>query len=320
MTRLSTLLIITTLYVNTAMAQSHVTLRQQNFPVDLPTEDDNVEWRRDIYREVNLAEDENAGLYCPQEPTEYQQGLFTRIFSLAIERKIPIYRYNIDGNEVFNDNSKVDIKDILSNHHIFFEENDSSVIVNMSDVPAAEVLTYYIKESVFYDLTNSAFRIRVTALCPVLIEDDDFNDGTTRYPLFWVRYKDLEPYLKSMPIIPDYRNSARVVSMADYFTRNLYKGEIYKVSNALGKTLRQMAGSDSAMKVMQQRIENDLRKIRITTYNTYYSPTPPKTFIKQQEKPARKPLKFLFWQKKEAIKNETEQIKDTDNETDKDTE
>ena len=158
----------------------------------------------------------------------------------------------------------------------------------------------------FYDLTNSNFRIRVKAFCPVLIEDDEFTDGPTRYPLFWVRYKDIEPYLKDVPIIPDYRNSARVMSMADYFTRNLYKGEIYKVSNALGRTLRQMVDSDSALKVVQQRIENDIRKIRKTTYNTYYKPVLPPTVKEQQEKPARKKKRF-FWQKREAIKDDSEQ-------------
>ena len=306
MRRLSKLLILATLSVNAALAQNQVTLRQQNFPTDLPTEDDNIEWQRDIYREVNLMEDENAGLYCPQEPTENQKGLFTKVFNLAVEKIIPIYRYNIDGNEVFNEASKADIRDILTNHHIYFQEEDGHILVDKSDVPSSGVLTYYIKEGVFYDLTNSNFRIRVKAFCPVLIEDDEFTDGPTRYPLFWVRYTDIEPYLKDVPIIPDYRNSARVMSMADYFTRNLYKGEIYKVSNALGRTLRQMVDSDSALKVVQQRIENDIRKIRKTTYNTYYKPVPPPTVTEQQEKPARKKKRF-FWQKREAIKDDSEQ-------------
>lgn len=306
MRRLSKLLILATLSVNAALAQNQVTLRQQNFPTDLPTEDDNIEWQRDIYREVNLMEDENAGLYCPQEPTENQKGLFTKVFNLAVEKIIPIYRYNIDGNEVFNEASKVDIRDVLTNHHIYFQEEDGHILVDKSDVPSSGVLTYYIKEGVFYDLTNSNFRIRVKAFCPVLIEDDEFTDGPTRYPLFWVRYKDIEPYLKDVPIIPDYRNSARVMSMADYFTRNLYKGEIYKVSNALGRTLRQMVDSDSALKVVQQRIENDIRKIRKTTYNTYYKPVLPPTVKEQQEKPARKKKRF-FWQKREAIKDDSEQ-------------
>ena len=47
---------------------SAMTRRAQiSFPtaVDMP---ENVVWRRDIYREINLEDDANAGLYYPVEP------------------------------------------------------------------------------------------------------------------------------------------------------------------------------------------------------------------------------------------------------------
>lgn len=301
MKRLSKLLLLAMLSANTTLAQEQLSIRQQSFPTELPTDDVNIEWQRSIYREVNLMDDENIGLYCPQEPTENQKGLFAQIFNLAVARNIPIYRYVIDGNEVFNEDSKIDIKDVLTNHHIYFEEDAGRVLVDTDDIPSTSVMAYYIKEGVFYDLTNSAFRRRVEALCPILIEDDEFSDGLTRYPLFWVEYKDLEQYLKNMTIIPDWKNSARVISLTDYFTRNMYKGDIYKVSNVLGRTLRQMVESDSALKVVQQQIENELRNVRRKTYNTYYSPTSQK-----KGKPTRKKWRF-FWQKKETTKDDSEQ-------------
>lgn len=305
MKRLSILLILATLMTQGTPAQNQVTLRQQSFPTDLPTEDDNIEWQRDIYREVNLMDDENAGLYCPQEPAEHQKGLFTKVFNLAVSKIIPIYRYNIDGNEVFNEASKVDIKDILVNHHIYFEEEDGHILVDKSDVPASEVLTYYIKEGVFYDLTNSNFRIRVKALCPVLIEDDEFTDGPTKYPLFWVEYKDLEPYIKDIMIVPDYRNRSMRMNMTDYFTLNKYHGDIYKVANAFGFTLRQQCETDSALKAEQQRIEREIRGVRHTTYNTYYNPKG--TVRKDQSPEPKKKSRKFPWQKSDANRKESEQ-------------
>lgn len=306
MKRLSQLLVLASLSVS-GLAQNQITVRQQSFPTDLPAEEENIEWQRDIYREINLTEDENAGLYCPQEPEENQKGLFTEVFNLALEKAIPIYRYNIDGNEVFNDIAKADIKDVLANHHIFYQLDNGNIMVDKNDVPATEVMTYFIREGVYYDVTNSAFRTRVKALCPVLILNDDFTDEPTRYPLFWVKYKDLEPYLKDMTIIPDYNNRAKVISMADYFVRNLYKGEIYKVSNALGRTLRQMVDSDSALQVVQQRIENDIRNVRKTTYNTYYNPVSKTMADKRQEMPVRKPEKKPFLKKEETGRDDSEQ-------------
>ena len=52
---------------------------QISFPtaVEMPEE---VVWRRDIYRELDLSKDANAGLYYPVEPQGKQLNLFTYIF------------------------------------------------------------------------------------------------------------------------------------------------------------------------------------------------------------------------------------------------
>ena len=70
---------------------SAMTKRAQiSFPtaVDMP---EDVVWRRDIYREINLEDDANAGLYYPVEPQGKQLNLFTYIFKLAQNGYIPIY-------------------------------------------------------------------------------------------------------------------------------------------------------------------------------------------------------------------------------------
>lgn len=302
MKRLSKLLLLAVFSVNNALAQEQMSIRQQTFPTEMPTDDVNIEWQRTIYREVNLMDEENNGLYCPQEQTENQKGLFLQIFNLAVKKHIPIYRYVIDGNEAFNEDSQVDINDILTNHHIYFEEEDGQVFVDEEDIPSAAVMAYYIKEGVYYDQTNSTFRRKVEALCPVLVEDDEFSEGHTRYPLFWVRYKDVEPFLKNITIIPNWKNSARTMSLTDFFTRNMYKGDIYKVANALGRTLRQMVDSDSALVAVQRQIENEIRNVRRKTYNTYYSPaqtTKKDKPVKQRRRQSSK--------NKETTKDDSEQ-------------
>ena len=304
MKRLSIVLLMAA-FAAGAWSQNQVTLRQQNFPTALPMVEDNVEWQRDVYRELDLHDDRNAGLYCPVEPSKIQQGLFMKVFQLAVSRIIPIYRYNIDGNEVFNDATRADIKDILVNHQIFFQEENGQIIVDKDDIPASEVLTYYLKEGVYFDLTNNSYRIRVLALCPVIIAEDEFSDEPVRYPLFWVEYKDIEPHVKDIPIIPDYRNGMLRMTMADYFTLNKYHGEIYKVANAFGYTLRQKFDNDSTLKKEQERIENELKAVRKPTYNTYYKPANP-----TKQLPERKPRRRWPWQKKNVA---TEPEKDSQN-------
>ena len=67
--------------------------------------------------------------------------------------------------------------------------------------------------------------------------DDDFGDGTTKYPLFWVKYEDLAPFLTKQTIMTSNLNNAATMSIDDFFTMNKYRGKIYKTTNMLGKTL-----------------------------------------------------------------------------------
>ena len=300
--RISKILFLS-MFAMTTMASGQITLRQQNFPVALPMTDDNVEWQRDVYRDILLTDNHNAGLYSPQEPSENQKGLFTTLFKLAVNRMIPVYKYAIDGNEVFNEVTRMDIKDVLTNQHIYFTEEDGSINVEQEDIPCSEVMEYYLKEGIYYDLTNSSFRVRVLAICPVLVIDDGFTDGPTRYPLFWVEYKDLEPFIEGLYIIPDYGNRAAAIPMTDYFTLNRYKGKIYKVSNAFGHTLMQQCENDSILEIRQQQIEKELRGVRTKTYNTYADPF---AKSKREQTPEPKKRRTFPWQrKKKASQNDS---------------
>jgi hypothetical protein len=53
-------------------------------------------------------------------------------------------------------------------------------------------------------------------------------------------------------------NNAATMSIDDFFTRNQYRGKIYKTTNMLGKTLAQYCNTDSALTKEQKRIEAEL--------------------------------------------------------------
>ena len=224
--------------------------------LDMPQD---VVWRRDIYRELDLNIDANAGLYYPVEPIDKQLNLFTYVFKLALNGYIPVYEYRLDGNEVFSDSAKVAMKTILDNYHIFYEENNGKIRVDNSDIPSAEVKMYYLKESAYYDQANATFRRKVISLCPVMMRDDDFGGEASKYPLFWVKYSDLEPFLNKQTVMTSNLNNAAVMTLDDYFTMNRYEGKIYKTTNMLGRTLAQYCQNDSALKKEQMKIEGELK-------------------------------------------------------------
>ena len=239
---------------------------QLTFPtaVEMPEE---VVWCRDIYRELDLTEDANAGLYFPVEPQGRQLNLFTYIFKLAQNGYVPVYEYPTDGSDNFSDEAKVEMKTILDNYHIFYEEQNGKLKVDNSDIPSAEVKKYYLKESAYYDQANSSFHIKVLALCPVMLREDDFGGESTQYPLFWVKYGDLEPFLNRQTVMASSLNNAATMSMADYFTLNSYKGKIYKTNNAQGKTLLQLCNGDAdKLSAEQKRIEAELAAFHKTIF------------------------------------------------------
>ena len=224
-----------------------------------PTSDEmpqDVVWRRDIYRQLDLLEDANAPLYYPVEPHGKEQNLFTYLFRLFLSGRIPVYTYKLDGNESFDPKDQADAHELLDRYSIYYEESDGKVTVPESDIPSAEVKRFYVKESSYFDQRSATYRTRVTALCPVLMRGaDDFGTEATPYPLFWVNYDDVASYLSRMPVMASNFNNVTNMTVDDYFTMNRYQGKIYKTKNLQGRVL----ANDSSRVSEQARIEKQLK-------------------------------------------------------------
>lgn len=244
--------------------KNNMTIRAQ---ISFPTEakmDEDVVWRRDVYRELDLRDDANAGLYYPVEPLGGQMNLFTYMFKLIMAGPnhggIAAYSYDVNtGNERFEESLRVSPLKFLDDYQIYYERTDRGVHISDSDIPSGEVKGYFVKESAYYDQSTATFHTQVQAICPVMYREDDFGDGTTKYPLFWVKYNELAPFLAKQTIMTSNLNNAATMSIDDYFTMNAYKGKIYKTTNMLGQTLAQVAGGDTAkLSREQMRIEHEI--------------------------------------------------------------
>ncbi len=246
-------------------ANNMTTRAQISFPTEAKMAED-VVWRRDVYRELDLNDDANAGLYYPTEPVGTQMNLFTYLFKLIMAGPrhggIAAYSYDVNsGNERFDESLRIQPLKFLDDYHIFYERGDRGVHIDDSDIPSAEVKGYFIKESAYFDQVSATFHTKVQAICPVMYREDDFGDGVTKYPLFWVKYDDLAPFLSKQTIMTSNLNNAATMSLDDYFTTNAYRGKIYKTTNMLGKTLAQVAGGDTAkLSREQSRIEKEIER------------------------------------------------------------
>lgn len=236
---------------------------------------ENVAWRRDLYRKLDLTKEANATLYYPTTPHDGRENLFTYLFKLLLRKQIKAYDYKLDGNENFSPKNEVTARELMDRYHIFYEAKDDKVRVNDADIPSEEVKVYFVKESSYYDQQTASFRSQVTALCPVLVRgDSEFGGELAQYPMFWVKMSDVAPYLGKLMLMGSSLNNAAMMSADDFFTMGCYKGEIYKAVNLQDRLLANYCPDDSTMAREQKRIEKQLTDVQEHVYgrdSAYYA-------------------------------------------------
>lgn len=236
---------------------------------------EDVVWKRDIYRQLDLMKDKNAPMYYPVEPIGRQVNLFTYIFRLILTGRLTAYAYKLDGNESFDEKDRLAVRDMLDRFSILYDEDaNGRITVADVDVPSAEATRYYLKESVYFDQRTSTFSTRVTALCPILMRgDDEFGGEATAFPLFWVKYDDVAPYLTKLPMMGSNLNNVSRMTADDFFTMHHYEGKIYKTNNLQGRVLANYCETDSAMSAEQQKIEKQLTDFEDGVWGTREEPS-----------------------------------------------
>ncbi len=249
---------------------SQVTQRMQSFysDKDESISDADRQWMRVIYRSIDLDKDKNAALYFPEEPIEGQENLFRIIMRLLANNTIPAYEY-LDGREIFTDQYRIKTRDVLDRFYIPYTEAKGSTeknprfTIDPSDVPTNEVLSYYVVERWEFDTRHNRLRPVVEAICPVLHRSGDFGGDALKYPMFWVKFSDLRPYLAAQAIFVDDDNNLPTCSYDDFFTLNMYDGDIYKTRNLKNKSMVQQYPRPRRSKTRSGQHTEPSRQLRI---------------------------------------------------------
>jgi gliding motility associated protien GldN len=218
----------------------------------MPTE---VTWRRDIYRELDLKKEKNAALYYPEQPLGDRVNFFTLVLNLILDGKIKAYEYRLDGNELFTPDNELDIENMLDKFYIYYTKDEKGKYkIEPTDIPSPG--KYYIKESNYLDQLSN-YKTKVTAVCPVLMQSD-FGEKPTAYPMFWLNYDEISPYLGQTQVMTSSYNNTTNMSLDDYFVMRQYDGDIYKTSNLRNVPLSEYCETDSALQAERARIEKQL--------------------------------------------------------------
>ncbi len=244
-----------------------VTERMQNFfsSENGTLSDGDRQWMRVIYREIDLDKDHNAALYFPEEPVAGQENLFRIIMRLFAAGTLPAYEY-LDGREIFTDEYRVKTRDVLDRFHIPYTagrgstERNPRFDIDENDVPTNEVLSYFVIERWEFDNRTNRLRPVVEAICPVMHRSGDFGGETLKYPMFWIKFNDLRPYLAAQTIFVDDDNNMPSCTYDDFFTLTMYDGDIYKTRNLRNRSMAQMYPDPDALQhardSIQARLDN----------------------------------------------------------------
>lgn len=241
-----------------------ITDRQQSFYEVREPSDADLQWMKVIYRQIDLTKGKNPALYYPEEPNADGENLFFIIMRLLANNQISAYEY-LDGREMFTDEFKIKVGEMMDRFHIYYTEAKGSTEKNpiyefeTADIPSNEVLSYYIIEKWEFDTRSNQMKARVEALCPVLHRMDEYGGEAVKYPMFWVKLNDIRPYMAQQYVFTDDDNNLARYSIDDFFKLNMYSGEIYKTKNLRNQSLRQMYPEDEAYKHAQDSIEQRLR-------------------------------------------------------------
>lgn len=236
--------------------------RMQSFFENKEPHDADLAYVRQIYRSLDLSKEKNTPLYFPEDVIDGQENLFRIIMRLVVEGKIPAYEY-LDGREIFSDQYKIKVGDMLDRFEIYYTQTGGNgknprYEIAEADVPTNQVFNYYIIEKWEFDRRSNRMKTRVEAICPVLNKYGDFGE-TNRYPMFWVKFDALRPWLAQEYIFLSDDNNLPQYSLDDFFNMGMYDGDIYKTQNLRNLSMMQMYPDEDDLKAARDSIDRRLR-------------------------------------------------------------
>lgn len=161
-----------------------------NYP-QIMGEDDNADWKMSDMKFVSLVDSANIALRTDASGREF----FPYLVNLILTDKVSALEYDMASEDDHVGNI-ADIRKVLRDNDIQFSDSLGKVrIMNLQSV-SADIEAYYIIDGEYYDVALGAKRHKVYAICPVMVKYDEINEPV-RFPLFWVRCRDIEPFINT---------------------------------------------------------------------------------------------------------------------------
>jgi len=222
---------------------------------------DDIYWQKVVYRVLDLRERMNYPLYYPEEPGNGRESLFSIMFKLIKDQKVPAFNFEFN-QEVFSKGNKIDFEEFLKKFEIIYKTQidpttkQKTYQVEESDIPNREVIKYFMKEVWFFDKNSSTFNVKIISICPVIVTDRGV--GIQNFPLFWIPYDALRPYFVQREVMITDKNNGARMSFDDLFMKRRFASNLYKETNLQNRMILDYNATPDEVKREQTRIKTDI--------------------------------------------------------------
>ena len=255
-----------------------VSVRAKNYADQQVKDTETAPWRRVVYRQLSIDSLANAPIFRPVRPSGQLQSLFSLLFKRFNDGSITVYEYEELGYENLTPERQLRFEDFLDRFGIVYDKDPSQTgnrafKILPVDIPTQSIHNYYVKEEYYYDVKTSDVSSQIVAICPVM-DDEISMEGSVRIPLFWVKYSDVQPYLSQQPVMLSTKNNATTATMDDFFSLNLYRGQISMTLGGETAELNSEMSDSTAMAARQafsSQIEGELQQFEESLYGTEYT-------------------------------------------------
>lgn len=243
------------------------------------TED--VVWRRDIYRIVDMRQKQNYQLYFPVEPDDPTYMSLYRLIVDAVQNGMTIFRRServlkpvlsmdniVPRNEIKDQFMVGGIGELDREDETSYVLNYDSIADTFSFQPynyntyVRNQLKYLLYEVIFFDKSTSRMYRKIVALAPLQPDQASGDEETPAEFMrtsvkFWILYDQLRPYLASHYMIPS-QNEAKRVTFEEFFEKRLFSSYIVGEGNIYNRMILDYCFTEKDAKQEQERIEYEL--------------------------------------------------------------
>jgi len=242
---------------------------------------EDIVWRRDIYRIVDMRQKQNFQLYFPIEPDDPTYMSMFRLVTDAVQNGLTIYR---PGDRVlkpdFAKDKIVPRNEVIDRFMVggigeLDREDETSYVLNYDSIAdvfsfqpynyntfVRNQLKYLLYEVVFFSRATSRMYRKIVAIAPL---QPDQAEGGPEEPgkfmrtsvKFWMLYDQLRPYLAAHYIIPT-QNESKRVTFEEFFEKRLFSSYIIGEGNMYNRMILDYCTNEVDAKKEQARIEYEL--------------------------------------------------------------